>query len=745
MLKLLKPHAMDTAHEAAYMEFMKYHRLITGRDIPVDTADDGKSDYVLIGTDAVNHFTAEVFLSGEFAGFPIRYGSEDYAIRGVRMRGRSFLFIGGGRGRAVLYAVYTYLEKVCGCRWFWDGDRVPEKNALLIDGIDIVERPKLSYRGLRYFAHRGLWRFQAEHWGWEDWKREIDWMLKKRLNLFMLRIGHDDIFQKAFPESCQYPPEDDFQSPGKKMFYDRTSAWGLRYRGELRKKVLSYAFDRDLMHPEDCGTMTHWYTPTPLDFIENEKPEFFDQATANYGDPEQLCWDIRKDKWLQKYFSITEAHIREYGRPQLFHTIGFAERMFSEDRAVNMRMKQYVYRRIGEYVRKNYPNAPLMIASWDLWFKYTPEEAAKLLEEFDPDSTILLDYTSDSKKDNNFTKWGTIGKFPYIFGIFHAYSRNNDVRGDYAITEERLKIAAADKMCRGLIYWPEVSHSDTFMSEYFTSNAWSPLELTMEERIEKYAKDRYAYDTEKLTEVYKAFQPFVEMQDWWSYSEFFFNPILMMTYIEQEMAIRCEKPERLAKMAEDAAWILETLATIDLTDDMIRRDAYDIARTLIGRYIHVAQGDVIARMIDWKNGKDCEVLPLYQKAAALLEILCQVLAGHDDYSLVASLKRLQEEHPVNPVFEHTLKENATCEYHRAYVYENMKYLYLPETAIVGKWLALSFEKGDHSLPDSSSYKEMAVKNKECFFALPFAEMDRAAPAFPVLMQEAADNIRKLWK
>jgi hypothetical protein len=70
------------------------------------------------------------------------------------------------------------------------------------DRIDISESPRFDYRGLRYFAHRSLHRFHAEHWSFEDWKREIDWCMKKRLNLMMLRIGQDDLFQKAFPKDC---------------------------------------------------------------------------------------------------------------------------------------------------------------------------------------------------------------------------------------------------------------------------------------------------------------------------------------------------------------------------------------------------------------------------------------------------------------------------------------------------------------------------------------------------------------
>ena len=83
-------------------------------------------------------------------------------------------------------------------------------------------------------------------------------MVKKRLNLFMLRIGMDDLFQKAFPDVVEYPKKDERLPEALDGFDDRTTFWTLEYRGELRKKLLAFARDRDLLHIEDSGTMTHW-------------------------------------------------------------------------------------------------------------------------------------------------------------------------------------------------------------------------------------------------------------------------------------------------------------------------------------------------------------------------------------------------------------------------------------------------------------------------------------------------------
>ena len=111
----------------------------------------------------------------------------------------------------------------------------------------------------------------------------------------------------------------------------------------LRKRLLAYAFERDLMHPEDCGTMTHWYSRTPLDFLRAKTPKLLSQNSGIYSEQTGLVWDIADDANLDNYFALTAAHIREYGQAGLFHTIGLAERPYSDDREANLRLKKYVY------------------------------------------------------------------------------------------------------------------------------------------------------------------------------------------------------------------------------------------------------------------------------------------------------------------------------------------------------------------------------------------------------------------
>lgn len=402
--------------------FSDLWKQVTGTAPEIVTAPPADGDFVMIGSDADNAFIHEKMVERIVPDLGIRTGSDEYRLLSVADGGRTILILAGGGKRAYLYAVYDYFERVGGCAYFWDGDRVPKADFLPLTGLDVKESPRFRYRGLRYFAHRSLTRFQAEHWDFPDWKKELDWCLKKRFDFFMLRIGIDDLFQRAFPEIVPYPVQDEPLPEALDDSYDdRNLFWNLRYRGELRKKVLEYARERGMIAPEDCGTMTHWYSRTPHAFLDAVKPDFIPQASGNYKEKTGLVWDIRQDKYLDLYWKLTETHVREFGSPEMFHTIGLAERNCYSDWRKNHEMKLYTYRRIQAKLREHYPDAPLLIGTWDFVGRWNPPMVQNLLDEMNPENTIIFDYISDTCDEvNNFTNWGVMGKFPYFFGIFHA-------------------------------------------------------------------------------------------------------------------------------------------------------------------------------------------------------------------------------------------------------------------------------------------------------------------------------------
>ena len=535
-------------------------------------------------------------------------------------------------------------------------------------------------------------------------KKEIDYLIKRKQNLFMLRIGQDDLFQRAFPDSVPYPTEetmDKLYCKDGQGFNDRRLFWSLDYRGELRKKVMKYALDRGLMVPEDCGTITHWYSRTPIEFIEKEQPTFFGEGRSTYHDASGKVFDIRENRNFDFYTKLTETSIREYGgKEELFHTIGFGERYFSDDKEVNRRMKTYVYNRFLQYLKEEHPQSKVLIAAWDIFYTYQPSEAEKLFQTFSDEQCIVFDYTSDTAIENNFTNWGIINRFPYVFGCFAGYESQNDTMGYYFLTEERMKIAKEDSACRGIIMWPELVHSDILMWEFLTENSMTDRVVSAQEIIQKICKERYLQENERMLSIWHRFYPIITLRHWspntekhrwrpqYYYAGFSWNYLPKLVNGEDVDGFIWDFPYDRALQAQDnAIYCLEQLSMLSesaLQDEFIRRDATDIARTVIGRYAHVYLIAEAERIVACRKGEDKaqEVRALGRAVGELLQCLQDVLSTHEDFSLAATLRAVNATEKVYDGFEETLKNNVSCLYCRQNIYETVRELFIPENKVV---------------------------------------------------------------
>lgn len=713
-MKIVIPSQGEKAYKIAAEEFQRIYLASTGNTLEfADNCPDGE-DAVVIGSDIANDFVRDGFLKNRIQAFPIRYGTDDYCLLSEKNGKRTLLFIAGGRGRSTLYAVYDFFERRAGCAYFWDGDVIPQRKNIDITGLHVIESPRFEYRGTRYFAHRGLWRFQAEHWNLDDWKREIDWLCKKRLNLFMLRIGMDDIFQKAFPDIVDYPNPDEVLPESMKGYDNRTLFWSLEFRGELRKKLLEYAFERDLMHPEDCGTMTHWYSRTPFQFLHSVKPSLLSQSTYWYDEATALVWDIREEENLRKYFRLTEAHIHSYGRPDLFHTIGLAERMMYEDRQENLNLKLYAYRKITQFLKQRYPHAPLLLSSWDLCLFWQGDEVKKLISELDSEQTIIFDYTSEMNSDEDsspmtsqFDNWGVIGNFPWIFGIFHAYERHSEIRGDYPRIHERLKTAAEDMQCKGMVFWPEISHSDTLMLEYFALSSWKPCKFSPEEFVAQFCTKRYGEFAPMMTKLWTEFFKVIKQKahclkipggsgtDTIGVDHSYHYNILSTKHLVEKDARVSEYWDRLLreyegleKTYENVLRLLKSFSKEQFSNEFIKRDAFDIARTVAAQLLHreiMHLGKTVNKWLE-RKGESEKIIKQYEYCLSLMRFDAQLLGLHSDYSMNNTMEHLKATTHINPHFEEVLKDNASCDYCRQDVFELAQYLYLPEMVAFGNWL-----------------------------------------------------------
>lgn len=697
------PYRAEDPCAVARAELTRYWRAITGCEPPADC-----------------RFTVDPSLSDA--------QHDAYRIRATDRGGVAFV---GSNGRSVIYAVYDFLERRGGCRWFWDGDIVPKKDAIDCAGLDVFERSQFEYRAIRYFAHRGLHRFQAEHWNLDDWKRELDWCLKRRLNCFMPRIGQDDLFQRAFPDIVPYPdPSKPLPSQGE-GYDNRSLFWSLQFRGELRRQVLAYAFARGMIVPEDFGTMSHWYSRTPQEFLDKMKPPFIPQASKSYGQPSGLVWDIRDDKWLDAYWKLTEASIAAYGKPDVLHTIGLGERLCYTNRADNFAFKRYVLDRLVQKASTVYPDSKILFAGWDLYHSWKSDEVRALIPHLDKSKLIIWDYEADaySPRRGNFTEWNVIGNFPYTFGIFLTLEQGLDVRANYKLIEQREKYILNDPYCVGYIFWPESSHTDTLLIEYFARNSWKAGTETRASLLPKFCRDRYGSQATVFEGLWnKTVDISTVNPDVWSVN--YAGRCRELTRRDSSKNVACGgwcgDP---AKTFAHAPALFAELADVPWEGAIVRRDTIDLARTAADRVTMLAMHRAFRTYEQWRKGKgDAAVVKARcQDLAEMTRLMADLLALHGDYSMNETYEALDRTSKItNPDFQHVLVDNAMCSYCASHQAELARFVWHP---IVADWCAAAQANLDKGTRDyvkdfcREDYLARALK-------LPLAEMRPALARTP---------------
>ncbi len=342
---------------------------------------------------------------------------------------------------------------------------------------------------------------------------------------------------------------------------------------------------------------------------------------------------------------------------------------------------------------------------------------------------------------------GLKDNFPWIFGIFSAYEPESEIRGFYSLTNERIKLAKADKACKGVVLWPELSHGDPLITEYLAVNSWENDTPEIDDFLNKYCSDRYSNSFARvMTKLWQDFMPIIELVAWSMEDNAAQTGNPIFTYVAGRADFNVHKfkdykirlGDRL-KYIEQASDILLRIAEINPDDEQLKRDLFDIARTIISRYLDAA---ILKAQILYFDRSD-SLKVIMDSAVSLMRLLADLLSAHSDYSLYDSLLKLQSVTDTNPNFEITLKRNSECMYCRSFIYENAQYLYLPELIALFNEVKTSLEENREI--NREGLKEEYGKIRDNYFALPFSviESQKQQVNLSEICKKAAEIISKI--
>ncbi len=144
---IILPEKASEVQKTAATELQTFLKQMTDADFPIKTANSDTADtarkQIVIGPSA---------LSQKILGDDINEAELPYDAIVIKTVGNT-LVLSGHPQRGMLYAVYTFLEESCGCRWWTAAESfIPKKTELKMPPMRVIYSPKLIYREAHYLG-----------------------------------------------------------------------------------------------------------------------------------------------------------------------------------------------------------------------------------------------------------------------------------------------------------------------------------------------------------------------------------------------------------------------------------------------------------------------------------------------------------------------------------------------------------------------------------------------------------------
>ena len=485
----------DPAEIAAAQElqsFLKRMTMVQPRTVADDfPGDTDSATRFLVGRTVV---TEQLISSGQLED-PVKKDREAYVVRSVDADGKRYVSFLGGTGISTLYAVYHYLKKGCGCGFYWDGDHVPSRNTLPVQGVNISAQPHFSERMCMNLT---LYWYSTPWWDWDDWKRYIDWALKARFNILSLwdTPGEDVAWKKAWKRMGVEISDASYSGPPYGIFAPikygvrppLSEAWR-EGQSALNKQIIQYARARGMRslapavpgicppeyvstHPEARTFEISWSRLSKQRYLHPRSPEYHEVGKA----------------FLEEYLSL-------YGTDHLYWLENYLECDVEGSDEVQLDARREIAGANFKVMDEVDPQGVGICSAWSFLFKpqyWTPQLIKECLERMPADRVRVIDQWAEMvpehKREDYFA-----GR-PWHFGIVYSFGGNTNLHGSMQFIEKQFHKVLDDPLaeqCVGFYPNEETIHHNYFYYEFLCHLGWNPKEVDLSSFTSEYSRERY--------------------------------------------------------------------------------------------------------------------------------------------------------------------------------------------------------------------------------------------------------------
>ena len=631
--------------------------------------------------------------------------NDGFIIKSIERSNKRYLIITASQDRALLYGVYHYLENVCGIGFFEDGDYIPEGKTLVLDDIDIKEEPRFEIRGKNCgIGHWALRKYHSFFWNFAQWKEYLDWMAKKKLNMFtniplVTYTGFSETaVQKVFPDIG--PPVAEAYYLGNGEWPAAAWNWPAEYREDLMRRVLDYA--RKLGFET---IYTFQYAQVPVRYVRAH-PERKYVMAQKYRTPQLHPDDPLSLQYTKDY--IKEIN-KVFDTDHYYMCSPYAEEALDGDA---LRVKIKAAKDMFSLLKEVDSKAVWVTDTWDYLANgaiWTKENVKKYLSEFPDDRMLIYETGSDAvnlREEHNYF-WGK----PWVLGVLHALGGDDELHGDLNDLISRVqKVEKEPKAgnCKGVFMVSETNHHNTIYYDLVTQLAWNPKSVSIDDYLQDYAVKRYGAKSASIM-----YEVLAKLRKTVYTGKGFFSEAGVATkhqnlpyYHRLNEAPLFDEREQIAKeRLQRHIWqlkLLEECMLLSLQEKKLQQgnllyenDMVVLATTYLGK---LSNCYLLKTFLAFKKGEQKLVESNAQKALVCLDEIEKILSTRFDYSLKAMIEDVMSVPGSNPYLPEMIKQACiSSNYCTNEVYEQLVFFYHPKVEAYLSEIQSRAKKGNKSI------------------------------------------------
>ncbi len=443
----------------------------------------GKSVFV-VGNGQSNALAAELAKRG-IVDLTLPSDNRDaYVVRSGRDGARNFVVMAGANSLATLYAVYDYLERYCDVGTFMDGEHVPKRKTVPVEGVSVAETPRFRDRHFGYSMGYGMKKYFNQFRTAGEMNQLMDWMVKRKLNrtgwgFFAYPGGTES--GSVFGYECK--PEEDYGAG-----WPRAWTYSPEYRTKMLQDWFTYARARgiQIFYAMEFGLVPVSYRQKhpELPYVPNLG---YDANVLQPDTPE--CLAVMKQ--------YLDEIIRLYGTDHIYQATPFCESTGGATPEAAFEVKLKAARSLCNTLSKLDPQYIWQSDSWDFGAVpsvWTGERLAKYFSELKPLHERMYIYDTTSDANPFWRRTNFFGGVPWAFGVLHSFQGDDYLHGNMPAMIRLVSEAADDPgsaNLKGMYHVPESFGHNVMFFQLTTALTWDPKEVELEGFLQDYCRTRY--------------------------------------------------------------------------------------------------------------------------------------------------------------------------------------------------------------------------------------------------------------